>query len=254
MTPIARVFSSLAIGVVFLSVLNAAQAAIVVQGTRVVFAADAREVTVQINNTSSEPVLVQSWVDDGRANVPPEQMKVPFVVAPAVGRVEPGSGAVLRIGYTQEALPADRESLFWLNVMEVPPRQASAENVLQFAFRTRIKLFFRPPHLPSDVDSAAQRLSWKLGSGKGLDPDSGASAQLALQVSNPSAYYVSFGDVTLSSKGKLMPVGQGTVAPFSSALFVLPRVTARELRHASVRYEVINDYGGRRTLEKPLVE
>ncbi|MBK5408904.1 fimbria/pilus periplasmic chaperone [Pseudomonas sp. TH34] len=250
MTPIARVFFSLAIGVVFLGEFSAARAAIVLQGTRVVFAASVREETVQIKNESDAPVLVQSWVDDGRVDVPPEQMKVPFVVAPAVGRVESGQGAVLRISYTQEALPTDRESLFWLNVMEVPPRQASAENVLQFAFRTRIKLFFRPSHLPSNVDSAAQQLTWKVRT----DTATGSPAKLTLLVSNPSAYYVSLGDVKLSFKEKLMTVGPRTVAPFSSELFILPRATAAEFMHASVRYEVINDYGGRRMLQKPLAE
>lgn len=251
MTPIARVLSSLAIGVVFLGAFSVAQAAIVVQGTRVVFAADAREVTVQINNTSDEPVLVQSWVDDGHVNVPPEQMKVPFVVAPAVGRVEPGSGAVLRIGHTQESLPTDRESLFWLNVMEMPPRQASDENVLQFAFRTRIKLFFRPPNLPSDVDSAADKLTWRLNGAEGIKASAGG---LAVQVNNPTAYYVSLADVKASFNGKTTPMGTATVAPFSSERFVVPQVTTKELRRTSVRYEVINDYGGRRTLEKPLLE
>ncbi len=254
MTPIARVFSSLAVGVVFLSTFSAVQAAIVIQGTRVVFAADAREVTVPINNASSEPVLVQSWVDDGRANVPPEQMKVPFVVAPAVGRVEPSSGAVLRIGHTQESLPKDRESLFWLNVLEMPLRQESDENVLQFAFRTRIKLFFRPPHLPGDVDSAVDKLTWKLQSPERLKPGTAGVGGFAVRVTNPTAYYVSFGDVKASFKGKLMPLGTRTVAPFSSEIFVLPKATAKELRQASVQYEVINDYGGRRTLEQPLVE
>jgi len=250
MTPIARVFFSLALGVVFLGEFSGARAAIVVQGTRVVFSGSVREETVQIKNESDAPVLVQSWVDDGRVDVPPEQMKVPFVVAPAVGRVESGQGAVLRIGYTQEALPTDRESLFWLNVMEVPPRQAAADNVLQFAFRTRIKLFFRPPNLPSNVDSAAQQLTWKVRS----DTDARSPAKMALQVSNPSAYYVSLADVKLSFKGKLIPLGPRTVAPFSSELFVLPQATARELIHASVHYEVINDYGGRRPLQKTLAE
>lgn len=37
-------------------------------------------------------------------------------------------------------LPVDRESVFWLNVKEIPKKSAE-ENVLQIAVRSRIKLF-----------------------------------------------------------------------------------------------------------------
>lgn len=254
MTPIARIFSSLAIGVLFMGAFNAVQAAIVIQGTRVVFPAEDREVTMQINNSSEAPVLVQSWIDDGRADLSPQQMKVPFVVAPAVGRVEPGSGAVLRITYTQEPLPVDRESLYWLNVLEIPPRQGSDENALQFAFRTRIKLFFRPSRLQKDVDSAPDKLTWKVGAANAFKVGASDAGKLVVHVTNPTAYYISFGQVNASIDGKKIPMGTRTVAPFGQESFILPGGTFKGNHAASVQYEVINDYGGRRTLEKSLVE
>jgi len=251
MTSVAHLSSRLAAaGVMALSALAApAQAAIVIQGTRVVFPADSREVTLRINNPSAAPVLVQSWVDDGHADVPPEQVRVPFVLAPSVSRVEPSKGMVLRISYTGEALPADRESLFWLNVLEVPSKQEGAENVLQFAFRSRIKVFFRPVQL-KDVDAAAARLTWKLASVDRTDGKSGK--QLAVQASNPTPYYVSFGFVEATLDGKSVLVPGGMVAPLATQTIVLPDTKPGNHAKASVRFEVINDYGGRSIEERTL--
>lgn len=64
-------------------------------------------------------------------------------------RVDPNGGAVLRIAYLKAPLPTDRESLFWLNILEVPPRDEDENNALQFSFRSRFKLFFRPSQLKS---------------------------------------------------------------------------------------------------------
>ncbi|WP_223346554.1 fimbria/pilus periplasmic chaperone, partial [Escherichia coli] len=40
----------------------------------------------------------------------------------------------------------DRESLFYYNVREIPPKSGKA-NTLQIALQTRIKLFWRPKAL-----------------------------------------------------------------------------------------------------------
>ncbi|WP_454727562.1 MULTISPECIES: fimbrial biogenesis chaperone [Cupriavidus] len=253
MMPVARISLRLAAaGVMAFSVLaGPARAAIVIQGTRVVFPADSREVTLRVNNPGTEPVLVQSWIDDGHADIPPEQVRVPFVLAPAVTRAEPGKGLVLRIAYTGEALPTDRESLFWLNVLEVPAKREGTENVLQFAFRSRIKVFFRPLQL-TDAGAASGQLAWKLASVARADGKAGM--QLALQASNPTPYYVSFGFVEALLDGKSVLMPGGMVAPHATQAFVLPGTKPGTHARASVRFEVINDYGGRSTEEKPLTD
>lgn len=250
MTPITRSYAFV-IGAMFMGLLaSVAQGAIVLQGTRVVFPEKSHEVTLRINNTSAGPVLVQSWVDDGQADVLPQDLQVPFVVAPAVSRVEPGGTAILRISATQPQLPTDRESLFWLNVLETPPRSSTEETVLQFSFRTRIKLFFRPASLPSGVARAADTLTWKLMR-KGGHKDPGYSL---MEVTNPSPYYVSFGQVEARFKRTPTPASTGMVGPFGKALLTLSAPLPTSHPKAFVQYEVINDYGGRRVLEKPLSE
>ncbi|MCZ5740532.1 fimbria/pilus periplasmic chaperone, partial [Escherichia coli] len=47
-------------------------------------------------------------------------------------------------------LPADRESMFYFNVREIPPK-SNKSNTLQIALQTRIKLFWRPKALEKNT-------------------------------------------------------------------------------------------------------
>jgi len=227
-----------------------AQAALLLDGTRVIFPEHARDVTVRMENSGTEPVLAQSWIDDGRANVPPEQMRTPFVVAPTLVRVEAGRGAVLRITNMQAQLPVDRESVFWLNVLEVPTVRQDTDNQLRFAFRTRIKMFYRPASLANDVETAQEKLVWKVSA----DASHAGGRQISLEVSNPTPYYVSFGMVEGDVSGTFIPAGGGMVAPFGSQRFPLPGAAAQSHRPTAVRYMTIDDYGGRSTITKKLTD
>ncbi|EHP41409.1 chaperone CupB2 [Cupriavidus basilensis OR16] len=236
-----------------------AWAGLIIQGTRVIYPAAAREASVQIRNTGSLPVLMQSWIDDGRLELTPEQVKVPFTVSPAVGRVDPDNGAVLRIVYMQEPLPTDRESVFWLNVVEVPARPKDEENVLQLSYRTRIKIFFRPKNLGGDADSAPDKLTWEIASRQDVSSidagnATGGGANNLLEVINPTPYYVSFGDVEIKVDGKFISAGNGMVAPFGRETFAVAGGILEKKKPAAVRYEIINDYGGRRVIEKVLAK
>lgn len=131
-------------------VIGQAQASIVITGTRVVYDAAQREVTVKLNNDGQSPMLVQSWIDEGNLQATPDTSAAPFVLTPPIARIDPNKGQALRVRFTgQKALPQDRESLFWLNVLEVPPSSAEGQNRLKIAFRSRVKFFYRPPTCPA---------------------------------------------------------------------------------------------------------
>jgi len=217
-----------------------AVASVVITNTRVIYAADAREVTVQLSNKGKQPVLVSAWIDAGNAKDRPEDAQVPFTITPPLFRMDPDKGQALRISLTPAALPMDRESVFWLNVHEAPPVSQEAiegKNVMQLALRTRIKLFYRPKGLPGQVDDAPAALSWKLVSN--------ADAPI-LQVRNSSAYHVSFAGVSLQVNGKLLPVVAEAVmvAPGQSYDFSINASRAALSGPAKVKFEVINDFGG----------
>jgi len=231
--------------------LPSAQAGLLLQGTRVVFPGDVRDVSVQVQNSGNAPTLMQTWIDDGRADLPPDRATSPFVVTPAVSRVEPGSGAVLRISRLQDDLPQDRESVYWLNVVDVPPSPTDAQqDFVLLSFRTRIKLFYRPASLASgEVSVAGDRLTWKLLPVKSESAAPGQPAQ-SIEVSNPTPYYISFISVEAKVGDKAVDAGSGMVAPFGQARFDLQGGLPRTGQPPAVRYVVINDYGGTNVMEK----
>ena len=55
---------------------------IVINGTRVLYPENNKEVIVQLMNTGDAPALVQSWIDDGDINSTPETANVPFLLSP----------------------------------------------------------------------------------------------------------------------------------------------------------------------------
>lgn len=225
-----------------------AQASVVIGGTRVVYPAQEQEVTLKLNNESKTPALIQVWLDDGDERSSPDTARAPFNVAPPMFRMEGQSSQAVRLMYTGEALPTDKESLFWVNVLEVPPKADSSNerNVLQFAFRTRIKLFFRPAGLRGDVSAAVDGLGWSL-----IDAPGGKG--LALQVRNASAYHVNFAQVGLkTARGTLGEQGGGMVAPGASAVFPLKDITQRPAGALAAAFAVINDFGALNPLERPL--
>ena len=204
---------------------------IVISGTRVIYPQSAKDVTVKMENRGTKPLLVQSWLDDGRDTVNPQELKLPFIVTPPVSRIDPSKGQTVRITWTQQPLAQDRESLFWFNVLEVPPKakDGDSQNVLQLAFRTRIKMFFRPDGLPGDPAIAAGNLKW-------------SQQGTALIANNSSPYYVSMAKATITVNGKKIEVDSHTMPPLSDE--TIPVKNAPALRGGKIEYTAINDFGG----------
>lgn len=208
-------------------------ASIVINGTRVIYYSDAKEVSVKINNVGKQPILFQSWIDNGNADARPESIQVPFVLTPPINRIDADKGQTLRISYSGSNLPTDRETCFWLNVLEIPaskPANKASGDYLQMAFRTRIKLFWRPVGLKGSADDAAKALNW-------------TSVNNTLQANNPSPYYVSLSSVAVNGKR-----AEGDmIAPYASLKFALP---ANAGDHVSANY--VNDYGAINRFEQPI--
>ncbi|GGA34519.1 fimbrial biogenesis chaperone [Dyella nitratireducens] len=224
-----------------------AEATVVINGTRVVYPAQDSDVTVQIENRGSTPSLVQVWLDAGDEKATPENVKVPFTITPPLFRLDGGKSASVRMVYTKEPLPSDKESLFWLNVLEVPSKSSDdGSSRLDFAYRTRIKVFFRPSRLPGNAASAAHKLTWKLVDGEG-----GKGA--ALQVTNPTPYYVNFAQVGLSiGERSVNGDGGGMVAPGGTAVFPIKELASRPAGDVKAQFNVISDYGAVSTIVQPL--
>lgn len=176
------------------------------------------------------PVLVQSWIDSGEVDTKPDFIEVPFMLTPPVNRIDPENGQTLRIRYTGDTLPTDRESLFWLNVLEIPakPSSESNENYLQMAFKTRIKLFYRPSSLKLDINDSMEKISFNR-----IDNDT-------VRVDNPTPFHISFARIASNKK----EIDGDMVSPYSSLHFQLPNQAGNK-----VEATYINDYGAMKPLE-----
>jgi P pilus assembly chaperone PapD len=220
------------------AITGPANASVVIAGTRVVFPAANGEVTVRLSNTGSQPALVEAWIDGGNPDSTPDSAKVPFLITPPLARMNAGKGQSLRIVYTGQPLPTDRESLFWLNVLEIPPKPTAKpgeeQNTLQFAVRSRLKLFFRPANLAGDPLTAAQQVTWTVvADGTGY----------ALEAHNPTPYHITFSKLSLSVDGATYAPDNGMVAPLSTLRLPIKRLGHAPAAGSTVDYTVINDFG-----------
>lgn len=140
-----------------------AHAGVVIYGTRVIYPAEKNEVLVQLMNQGERSSLVQSWIDDGDSSLPPEKIHVPFMLTPPVAKIAADSGQQLKIKKMANTLPNNKESLFFLNVLDIPPNNpdSAGKNVLKFAMQNRIKLFYRPKDISPVNKHTFQKLSMK---------------------------------------------------------------------------------------------
>lgn len=139
--------------------------------------------------------------------------------------------------FTGAPSTTDKESVFWLNVLEIPAKVAVADdqNILQMAFRSRIKVFHRPANLPGTPTAAIEAMQWKVVP----DPKGG----YALQAFNPTAFHVSQADLVLIAGGERTLSEAGMIAPGETRLFPLQGLKSMPGAGAEVEYSAINDYG-----------
>ena len=211
----------------------AANANVMLSGTRVILGEKDRETSLPMRNTGTSPFVVQAWVDAGEG-----KNKTPLIVTPPLSRLDPGKENLLRIMRVGGELPIDRESAFWLNVKEIP-QTPNQENVLQVAIRSRLKLFYRPSGLPGLPHEARTLLKWAVGAGP-------QGEGVVLKVGNASAFHVTLLRLTVN---KGLGPGQkdqeeldaGMVPPFGELSF--PIKTLERPQAIQINFTTINDYG-----------
>jgi len=203
-----------------------ASAAVVPDRTRVIFEESAPSVSVTVSNKNPQlPFVVQSWIEDQNS----KKVSSPLMVLPPLQRIEPNESSVLRIVKLPDvALPADRESVFYLNVREIPPK-TEAVNSMQIALQSKIKLFYRPAAAKRERgEDLALRMNLR------VDP---VSKQLLMD--NPSPFHITVVGLLAGAQKIQMPIDAIMIAPFSSARIALPNTSFSELRVSNM-----NDFGG----------
>ncbi|NBA97396.1 molecular chaperone [Pseudomonas sp. R5(2019)] len=211
-----------------------AQAALTLSATRIVFDADKRSASIVVNNPSDRPFAVQTWVNTSADDT---STAVPFIPSPPLFRLDPGKDQQVQINGLPNALPTDRESLFFFNVQEIPEANGQADNVLNIALRTRIKFFYRPTQVQGHPSARLGELQWTAHEQDGV---------LHLQVHNPTPFHYTFSRLEVSDNGRTHKLQQ---APMLEP-FTHQRVTFDGVKHTpglQVTFSTINDFGGTTT-------
>lgn len=229
-TAIAGIFALLNVGV--------AEASVVVSGTRVIYPADAKHVTVQLTNHDAFSNAVQAWVDVDNPQSTPVDADGPFVVTPAVSRIAPGAGQRIRVMFAGQDVPSDRESVFHLNVLQVPPMNTAHadQNKVMVLMRNRLKMFYRPAGIAGTPAQIPEQLRFRI-------QQSGNNWHV--QVDNPTGYHASFGGATLNVAGASWKLTPAMVPPMGTAQWVPLAASKLPAGDAVVSAHLINDYGAR---------
>ncbi|EPC4486245.1 fimbrial biogenesis chaperone [Serratia proteamaculans] len=218
-----------------------AQAGIIASATRVIFHEGDTEKTLMQVNTNSYPVVAQTWVDNGDVNAAPELSRAPFISLPSVFGMQPGVLKGLKIILADVSSPADRESVFWLNLYEVPPSQPLVlplQSRVTLAMNTQIKIFYRPKNLVGEAKHASDGASFTLAkSTKGY----------SLVCKNDSAFYLSFAYLSVQLGKRSYPAqleNDMMTAPFSTKDYHIDYIGKIDPpQNVMVNVSVINDQG-----------
>lgn len=216
------------------STINNAFAGVVIGGTRLIYDGGKKESSISVTNPDkNSPYLIQSWVDSAGPNDDVESnSKAPFLTTPPLFRLDAESENTIRVIKTNEAnaLPADRESVFWLDVKSIPsvPKTTNGEkqqNTLQFAVKTRIKLFYRPDGIEFSKGKDPQELVFE-------------SKGNQVTINNPTPFYFTL--YSLSIGGNKINLGNNMVPPKGVQSFDI----GHPVGSGNVTWKYINDYGG----------
>nr|WP_314423337.1 fimbria/pilus periplasmic chaperone [uncultured Erwinia sp.] len=197
-----------------------AEAGVALGATRVIYPAGQKQVQLAVtNNDDSSTYLIQSWVEnsdgvkDGR-----------FVITPPLFAMQGKKENTLRIiDATNNQLPQDRESLFWMNVKAIPSMEKSklSENTLQLAIISRIKLYYRPANLPMPPEQAAEKLRFRRSAG-------------SLTLINPTPYFQTVTEINAGTR----ILENALVPPMGEVTIKLPADAGSD-----ISWRTINDYG-----------
>ncbi|RUI47801.1 molecular chaperone [Pseudomonas aeruginosa] len=108
--------------VLLVALVADASASLSVIGTRFIYPAGVSALTIRVGNVGTRPALVQAWLDRGDETADPSAVTVPFILSPPLLRMDPQETQALQLRHTGEPLPDDRESLFWVNLLEADNR------------------------------------------------------------------------------------------------------------------------------------
>ena len=172
----------------------------------------------------------------------PKGEEIPFILNPSLTRIEAQKGQIIRIIPTNiSTLATDRESLFWFNLLDIPPENEALKDVdkIKFNVRTRIKLFYRPKDLKISPAQAYKELKFK------------AIHHNIIEVQNPTAYFITLLNLNDAQRQEGYLAQAVILEPFNTKKLDLNQSIKSNQK---ISYSVMNDIGTTQTLSTDFIK
>ncbi|HCA4490492.1 MULTISPECIES: fimbrial biogenesis chaperone [Enterobacteriaceae] len=189
--------------------------------SRAIFDEANNSISITAKNTSEDMVLLlKAYVSNYYTD---SEEKVPFFITPPLNRIDPESSVQFRINKLDEVelLPKDRESIFSINVLAIPPKKKGV--YIQMALNTKIKLIYRPKEINNQKEV-----------GRIIDRISIVKNGEDITFYNPTPYFATIGRMVINNIPSNKTV---MIKPFSNE-------SITEKNASSISYSLINDFGG----------
>ncbi|MDD8344950.1 fimbria/pilus periplasmic chaperone [Escherichia coli] len=206
---------------------------VILLGTRIIYPSDKQSQDIRFQSSDTVPSVISLWINK---NVNSSQGdNSPFVVTPTVFKIEPGKGQSARLMFTGMALPEDRESLYYLNFVQLPASNRDA-NKLLVSYKSTVKLIYRPENLNYDIDKLSNYLKADLRN----------ITQGQITIKNESPFYVTLTRLSILHNDKVLANNSekdlSMLSPFSSSIY---KIKPQSIPTGTlIQVNLINDLGG----------
>ncbi|HGB9919413.1 TPA: molecular chaperone [Escherichia coli] len=176
--------------------------------------------SIQFNNKTNDDLLLRAWISSYNKS----DKSKDFVISPPLYRIKSNDNIQFRINLVNDKLPRDRESVFHINVLSIPPMVNNSQ--LQFAINSRVKLFYRP-----------HEIAEKFNNEKIISDLSVVRGDSEVIIKNPSDFHVTLDSVMVNNQ-RINGAIDFMIAPHSDIHipFKKPKV---------ISYRVIRDNGSK---------
>ncbi|WP_080755796.1 fimbrial biogenesis chaperone [Aeromonas hydrophila] len=221
--------------VFMLSLPQSSEAKVQIVGTRFILHEGSKVIKIKTNNLGDNSALVQAWIDNGNMDSQPYSKNMPMRIYPPIIKISKDDSQIFKVISSNILMRKDRESVFWVNFLEIPPKNITKYNLstLGIAVRTRMKVFYRPKMLNGSPYDAVKNLKFSLENKKRSDID--------IVAINQSPYYVNINDIIFDGKVSEKHV---MLPPFSKQkVGHISNNNSENIITSGIHIKWLNDYG-----------
>ena len=145
--------------VLLLCITLPSYAALILSGTRYIYEEGTSRKQVTITNNSENKMGAQIWIesyDDVKGNG--SYTGRPLYREPIATKIDPKKKVQVNLVNIIDDLPKDHESIYWLNVQEIPQKSDVDAPAVVFAQRIKVKLIYRPKGLGERYEAEQKQL------------------------------------------------------------------------------------------------